>query len=90
MFRIAQTSGHNKSACYLDNILLYYENYWPEPIKGDLNEDTQVNISDLNQMIEYILSGNTNRYMGHMADLNGDGSVTIGDVNMLISIIMQQ
>ena len=90
MFRIAQTSGHNKSACYLDNILLYYEDYWPEPIKGDLNEDTQVNISDLNQMIEYILSGNTNRYMGHMADLNGDGSVTIGDVNMLISIIMQQ
>lgn len=90
MFRIAQTAGHNKSTCYLDNILMYYDSYWPEPVRGDLNEDTQVNISDLNQMIEQILSGSSNRYMERLADLNQDGIVNIGDVNMLISIIMQQ
>ena len=90
MFRIGQTAGHNKSACYLDNVLVYYENYWPEPVKGDLNEDTQVNISDLNQMIEHILSGGTDRFMTRLADLNNDGVVNIGDVNMLISIILQQ
>ena len=90
MFRIAQTAGHNKSCCYLDDIMVYYDNYWPEPIRGDLNEDTQVNISDLNQMIEYILSGSTDKIMGRLADLNEDGMVNIGDVNLLISIIMEQ
>ena len=90
MFRISQTSGHSKSPCYLDNILIYYDSYWPEPIEGDLNEDTLVNISDLNQMIEHILSGSTDRFMERLADLNHDGIVNISDINLLIEIIMQQ
>ena len=90
MLRIGQTAGHAKSPCYLDNILIYYDGYWPEPVNGDLNEDSLVNISDLNQMIEYILSGSTDQMMGKLADLNYDGIVNIGDVNLLISIILGQ
>ena len=90
MFRIAQTSGHAKSPCYLDNVMVYYDSYWPEPVQGDLNEDYLVNISDLNQMIGYILGGSTDKILGRLADLNNDGMVNIGDVNLLIALILAQ
>ena len=90
MIRIAQTAGHAKSPCFLDDILVYYENYWPQPVVGDLNEDSLVNISDLNQMIEMILNGNASRSITRLADLNHDGIINISDVNMLITVIMQQ
>ena len=56
----------------------------PEPIKGDVNGDGEVNISDVNAMIDFILSSSDNP----IADVNGDGEVNISDVNEVISIIL--
>ena len=89
MLRIGQTAGHAKNPCYLDDIQLYYENFWPEPVVGDLNEDNQVNISDLNQMIELVVNGTDNGDLRELADLNHDGQVNISDVNLLIDIIIK-
>ena len=89
MFRIGQTAGNAKAACYVDDIMLYYEDFWPEPVEGDLNEDYLVNIGDLNQMIDIILSGKENTPTGKLADLNADGMVNISDVNLLIDIIFK-
>lgn len=56
----------------------------PEPIKGDVNGDGEVNISDVNAMIDFILSSSDDP----IADVNGDGEVNISDVNEVISIIL--
>ena len=53
-------------------------------IKGDVNGDNVVNISDVNIIIGMIISGNSDS----SGDVNGDGSVNIGDINYVIGIIL--
>ena len=54
---------------------------------GDANDDGNVNIADVTELIEIMLSMNTpeNNY----ADIDGDGRVNIGDVTELINIILK-
>ena len=88
MLRINQISGNTKVACYLDDIKLYYAEYWePEPLQGDVNGDGEVNIADVNAVIDYILSETGD---GSAADVNGDGEVNIADINTLIDFIFAQ
>lgn len=56
----------------------------PQPVNGDVNGDGNVNISDINMLIDMILSGKS-RPNG---DVNGDGSVNIADINAVIDIIL--
>ena len=56
----------------------------PEPIPGDVNGDSEVNIADVNAIIDMILSQNTTP----SGDVNGDGEVNIADVNSVLSIIL--
>ena len=51
---------------------------------GDVNGDGEVNISDVNIVIDHILSGKTDT----ASDVNGDSEVNISDVNALIDIIL--
>ena len=57
----------------------------PEPIPGDVNGDGSVNIADINEVIDIILSGTFDA----AGDINGDGSVNIADINALIAIILK-
>ena len=56
----------------------------PQPAKGDVNSDGEVNVADVNTLINMILSG-INDPLG---DVNGDGEITIADINTLIDIIL--
>ena len=56
----------------------------PVHLKGDVNGDGEVNISDVNALIDGILSEKFTDAM----DINGDGEVNISDVNALIDIIL--
>ena len=51
---------------------------------GDINNDGEVGISDLNALIDMILA---DEYTAE-ADINADGELNISDVNALISIIL--
>ena len=51
---------------------------------GDVNEDGEVNIADVNAIIDAILTGER----GTAHDVNGDGEVNIADVNAVIDMIM--
>lgn len=53
-------------------------------VTGDVNGDGEVSVSDVNAVIDIILSG------GYDApgDVNGDGEVSVSDVNALIDIIL--
>ena len=52
---------------------------------GDVNEDGEVNIADVNAVIHAILSGNPSS----SSDVNGDGEVNIADVNAVIDYILK-
>ena len=55
-------------------------------LKGDINHDGLVDLTDLNILINGLLSGNyTNDY-----DVNGDGTLDVGDIAIIINIIISQ
>jgi len=53
-------------------------------VSGDVNNDGEVNIADVNLLIDMILEGDSSP----IADINYDMEVNIADVNTLISIIL--
>ena len=53
-------------------------------VRGDVNNDGEVSISDVNMVIDIILSGGYNL----SGDVNGDGEVNINDINSVIDIIL--
>ena len=64
-------------------------NLEPEPPRlGDVNCDGEINITDISDLIDYILTGK----MGHVnlttADANCDGEINISDVTTIIDILL--
>lgn len=57
-------------------------------LRGDLNHDGAISISDINAMIGIILTGDSIDGPFLLADMNGDGSITIADINCLIDLIL--
>ncbi len=53
-------------------------------LQGDVNNDGEVNIADINALIDLILTGGSIP----TADVNGDSEVNIADVNAVIDIIL--
>ena len=89
MLRINQTAGNANRYCYLDNIKVFYSETWPpEPVEGDVNGDGEVNIADVNDIIDVILTGHSGKAIN--ADVDGNDEINIGDVNRIIAIILSQ
>lgn len=67
-------------------IIISFQASANETIKGDVNNDGEVNIADVNFIINQILS----EYLPiHLyGDVNEDGEVNIADVNVVINIIL--
>ncbi len=53
-------------------------------LKGDVNNDGEVNIADINAVIDLILTGK----VSVAGDVNGDGEVNIADINSIIDLIL--
>ena len=58
------------------------------PLRGDVNGDGNVNITDVTDLIDYLLSGNTSAVNLVAADVNGDNNVNITDVTDLIDYLL--
>ena len=56
-------------------------------LRGDVNDDGNVNITDLTELIDYLLSGNAIEYTP-VADVNADTAVSIADVTALIDYLL--
>ena len=65
----------------LDNIKIA-----PKTMRGDVNGDSSVNISDVTALIDLLLGGGT--ISNSAADCNQDGSVNISDVTALIDHLL--
>ncbi len=61
-------------------------------IRGDVNNDGEVNIADVMAIVELILAPSSNRDPARLvrADLNRDAEVQIADINAVIRIILNQ
>ena len=57
-------------------------------IKGDVNGDGNVNISDINMLISIILGYSGDARTMVRADVNKDGNYNISDINDVISVIL--
>ena len=57
-------------------------------LRGDVNGDGSVNISDVTALIDYLLSGNASGINMSGADTNQDGSINIADVTALIDLLL--
>ena len=57
-------------------------------LRGDVNGDGSVNISDVTALIDYLLSGNPSGVSVTAADCNQDSSVNISDVTSLIDYLL--
>ena len=91
-FRIYEKNGHQNTANYVDDFTLYYTGEEGGPIEntpGDVNEDNEVNIADVNLTIDVILSGTNDPLIKQRADVNKDGEVNIADINQLIDLILK-
>ncbi len=62
--------------------------YVDNGLRGDVNDDGEINIADINAIIDIILDGNVNDDILERADVNSDGEVNIADINALIDIIL--
>ena len=60
----------------------------PAFIRGDVNGDSNVNISDVTALINYLLSHNATGINLDAADCNQDSTININDVTALINYLL--
>ena len=76
--------GISHSTAYGPIIRFVYKE--AETLEGDVNDDGEVNIADVNTIIDMILSGDA----ATAGDVNGDNEVNIADINTLINLILNE
>lgn len=57
-------------------------------LRGDVNNDGEVNIADVNTLVDIILGGKFDEGTMRRADVNEDGEVGLADVNTVLDIIL--
>ena len=57
-------------------------------LRGDVNGDGSVSISDVTALIDYLLTGNASGISLSGADTNQDSSINISDVTVLIDYLL--
>jgi hypothetical protein len=61
-----------------------------ETMRGDVNNDGRVNLSDVSALINYLLTQNSSSLNLEGADANLDGLVNVANVSALISYLLSQ
>ena len=60
----------------------------PGPILGDVNNDGEVNIADINVVIDILLGRLAPHDVLKRADVDGNGEINIGDINAIIEVLL--
>jgi len=70
------------AACYVITVAA------PSVLRGDVNDDGTVDISDVTVLIDYLLSGNAQGVNLEAADVDASGNVDIADVTEIIDKLL--
>ena len=81
----SQATSGNLYVAYNGITASQHATIFKSPLKGDVNGDDKVNISDVTDLIDIILGGLPSN---SAADVNSDGKVNISDVTDVIDIIL--
>ena len=57
-------------------------------LKGDVNQDGEVSVADINAIVEVIMGKTTDGTLIGNADVNGDQEIGLADINDVIDIIV--
>ena len=57
-------------------------------LRGDVNQDGEVSVADVNAVIDVILGSDDDEELRHRADVNRDSEVSVADINSVIDVIM--
>lgn len=57
-------------------------------ILGDANNDGTINVSDIVEIVNYIMNNASSRFVKVAADINEDGDVNVTDIVRVVSVIM--
>ena len=58
-------------------------------LRGDVNGDGEVNISDITALVDILLGGSMDKYPFERIDVNGDGEINITDVTILVDLLIK-
>jgi len=78
------TTGEQYSLGIPGMELVYSSMPQDQPLAGDVNNDGEISIADVNVIIQLILSNG----FTSAADVNNDGEITVADANAVIRIIL--
>lgn len=86
-YRITQSAGNKNSPFYIDDVTLYYTAKGKDDtIKGDVDRNGVVNVSDVTTLVNMILG--IIPIDKDVADVDGNGEVNVSDVTELVNIIL--
>jgi len=71
-----------------NGVVAFDFHYTSEVIAGDANGDGAVNVTDIVEMVNYILGKPSANFNKEAADVNGDGEVNVTDVVKVVNIIL--
>ena len=58
-------------------------------LRGDVNGDGEVNISDITALVDILLGGSMDKYPFERIDVNGDGEINITDVTIVVDLLIK-
>ena len=82
-----KVSNTNANWVAFDNFRLFYLG---SKTPGDITQDGNVGITDVQALLNIIFGRNTQGYDLDAADVNGDSHVTIADITALVNLILAQ
>ena len=82
LFMVYNTPDANTGANVFD---IYFDPQDINGVKGDINGDGVLNVGDVTELVNQILSGNA----PSNCDINGDGTINVGDVTELVNLILK-
>ena len=59
-------------------------------LKGDVNQDGEVDVTDVTTLVDYILGKNPSNCDVNACNVNEDATIDVGDVTSLVDIILNK
>lgn len=83
-----EINGSFSGKMLVDDVTLQYGGGGDDPIRGDIDGDGLVNVSDVTALVNKILG--TADYSDQVCDIDGNGTVNVSDVTALVNLILAQ